>query len=876
MLKHVLTIFLALCVLIAPIVAVTNVIPQGGEVFLGEEGLNIREALPSPYFHIAYYPPGASPGRDQPLDIRSVAPDQFSVIPSLYLDRTGAWYQWDQARGAPGNVAFIVREPRISLKVMDRSTLADRSFGTVPRGTQLVIQVETNLAGVTRRPGFTGKDTPIELRIVTPGGGSLSGVTLPSGDEYPFSAFIPTSDLSYAPPVDIGGWDTGGRGYQAGVYRIEPYFSFNRVRENLRTLHEGYLLRGAEITLGSDRVGLHLSSDQVIRGDPFSVTITGTPGSPYLIWVDGGGRTGNQGDQPPMIITAQEGVRQDPPYGPYSIGAYQPSGSRYSIRDLVASEPYGGVRYYAELTPDRNGKRTVEFFTSSNTNDGRYTIRLEGPRGASAPKTEREQVEIIMGTVSVSTDRNTFALGEEIFLTGKNTASCDTYLFMTGPNLPAVGGRLDNPRRAVENGNPGSFTVTTGDCETWEYRFNTRGLGIDFGTYTIYAVSTPSDRYHLEGTSWQTIPVSFRRPTVSVTEPAQTVAKGDEIVISGLIGGDPDTGVAVWIFGRNYFRYDTARGERSGAFTYELSGSVTGAMEPGEYVILVQHPMGDGEFNIRPDRDRQMVLGTQPYPGAPQFRVGGPGALQGPAAAAALIEALDSPFIDDVYAEYSIRVVNPTITFDPASLRNVAGKPIIISGTTNMAEGSRILLEITDDWFGPVPKTERSLTAGFSGVVTVETDESGRNTFSLEIPAGRLPVGSYRVIAQAVTAQVTATGTLTVTHEPLEELPAHDTATPVQSPEERVTPGPALTQEETPVQEVPVTTPEPMITEEQPAPAVPEGTPGMGIPVFILVIALVAGIAIFGRNRISPNEPVETIQEQTDASVGTKELIKEK
>jgi len=392
--------------------------------------------------------------------------------------------------------------------------------------------------------------------------------------------------------------------------------------------------------------------------------------------------------------------------------------------------------------------------------------------------------------------------------------------------------------------------VTTGDCETWDFRFNTRSLGIDLGTYTIYALSSPSDRYHLDGTSYATIPVSFRRPTVSVTEPTRTIAKDDKLLISGTLGGDIDTGVAVWIFGRNFFRYDTARAENSGDFTYELSGPVTASMEPGEYTVIVQHPMGDGEFNVRPDSDRQLVLGSQPYPGAAQFRIGGPGALQGPAAATALIEALNSPFIDDVYAEYSINIVNPVITFDPVSLDATVNKPIIISGTTNIEEGSRILVEVTDDWFGPTIKTERSRTAGFSGVVKVQTDTDGKNFFSLEIPAGRISVGSYRVIAHSISSQASSTGTLNVS---LKETKLTPTVSPAQKgttepePEKSAAPvTPKLTSD------IVTVVTEPAVTEKIPVSSVPsEMAPGMGIPVLILVIALIFGITIFGKIGVS-------------------------
>ncbi|HOL42596.1 MAG TPA: DUF3821 domain-containing protein, partial [Methanospirillum sp.] len=143
--------FLAICI---PVLAGPVIVPLGGEVYLGEEGLDIRYAVPYPYTSIAYFPAGSSPGRDQPVDIMQVSQGRLNVIPDLFYDRTGAWYQWDQVRGIAGQVAFIVRNPRISLKVMDRNTMADRSYATVSRGTPLVIQVETNLAGITRRPDY--------------------------------------------------------------------------------------------------------------------------------------------------------------------------------------------------------------------------------------------------------------------------------------------------------------------------------------------------------------------------------------------------------------------------------------------------------------------------------------------------------------------------------------------------------------------------------------------------------------------------------------------------------------------------------------------------------------------------------------------------
>ena len=821
-----------LILLSMPVLADPVVVPPGGEVYLGEEGLDIRYAVPYPYTSIAYFPAGSSPGRDQPLDIMQVSQGRFSVIPDLFYDRTGAWYQWDQVRGIPGQVAFIVRNPRVSLKVMDRNTMGDRSYGTVSRGTPLVIQVETNLAGITRRSDYSYDDGPVKIQIKTPGGGTLAGVKTPGAGQYIFSSFIPTGELGYAPPIESGGWDTGWSGYESGLYHIEPKFAVNRMEDNLWSYQGGYTLRGTEVTLGTERAGLHLSDETVVRGDPFGVTITGSPGSPYIIWIEGGSRTGSPGDQPPMIITSQEGVRQDNPDGPYIIGSYRPSGKSNTIRDLVSSYPFGGVYYYAEVTPDRTGRRTIEFRTTQETGDRRYTVHIEGPAGSANPRTDTIHVQVVKGSVSLTTGSETFTIGDEVRLRGTNTGSCETYLFITGPNLPSAGGRLDAPRRQVSDGNPGSFTTASGDCETWEYRLYTGELGLDTGTYTIYAVSAPHDRYHLEQTSWQAIPITLKRPYISLSSRRMTVAQGDELTMTGSTGGRTDAGVAIWIFGRNYFWYDTVQTERGGWFSYELSGSVTRNMAPGEYSVIIQHPMANGNFDLWPDRNREMVLGTTPWYGAPVFRIAGPGALQGPAAAAALITALQSQFIDDTYTEYSIFVENPKLAIASGSLNGTTEMPIVISGTTNLASGSRLLVEITDERFGPTQKGGDGSWSGYSGTTTTYPGPEGEQEFVFDIPAGTLKEGRYQVLIQAVSSPGTTSGVLQVTLPVITPIPTMtvnltETEAPTQSQIQNMTqtPGPVTSTPE------PAKTLSPTMTPEQ-----IQGTPsteGAGIIAYV-------------------------------------------
>jgi hypothetical protein len=210
-----------------------------------------------------------------------------------------------------------------------------------------------------------------------------------------------------------------------------------------------------------------------------------------------------------------------------------------------------------------------------------------------------------------------------------------------------------------------------------------------------------------------------------------------------------------------------------------------------------------------------MVLGATPWYGAPVFRIAGPGALQGPAAAAALITALQSQFIDDTYTEYSIFVQNPKITITAGSLNGTTEMPIVLSGTTNLASGSRLLVEITDERFGPTQKGGKGSWSGYSGTTTTYPGSEEEREFSFEIPAGTLKEGRYQVLIQAVSSPGTASGVLQVTMPvtPVQTMTVN--LTPPQSPEPIQTQIQIQTLEPKPTTAEPVQTEKPASTPDQ-------------------------------------------------------------
>ena len=825
------------------------IIPAGGDIFLGEEGLDIRAALPPLYDAIAFFSPGSSPGRDIPLDVRHIDPSFFAASPALYSDRVGSWYQWDSRRGVSGSIAFIIREPRVNVRIILKSTMEDISSGIIPRGSPLFFQIDTNIGSVTQRPGFnTQSDGLLDLLITTPGGGVQTAIETVSGGSVSLIRITPQGSLPVVPSLQSGGWNTGatetggGYLYSSGIFTVQPRLSFNHIDENLRSSDRTYLIRNASFSLGTDQAKITSRDDQIIRGSSFSITISGSPGVPIYFWIDAGSKSGTSGDQPPMILFAQEGVTQDSPDGPYSIGQYQPSsGGGRTIRDLVPNEPYNGVKYYAMVTPDRDGKRTVEMRTTSQTDDTRYTLKIETPSGrGKGPITDDISVSVQKGSISVVTAKESYTIGEEVVLSGQNTESCDTYLFITGPNLPSGGARLDRPRQGVQNGDPSSFTIVTGDCETWEYRLRTGQLGIDAGTYTIYAVPTPVDRNNLGSVPYQVIPLTLKRSYVTLQEKKTDVAKGDSLTISGWSSGFENEEIAIWIFGKNYFRCDHASLERNGEFNYEIPGWQTDDMISGQYVVIIQHPMGNGVFDVWTDALHQLVLGRTPYIGAPIFRVGGPGALMGSDAANALITALNSPYLDDTYNRWDIRVMSPKITINTSSLMQGNTSPVVIEGTTNLRAGKQLLIEISDNRFAPTLKGERDDSYGFTGSAEI-LEGIGEQRFSLTVPAGKLIPGEYRILVQAVESEATASGLLMI--KAPEPIPTF-TEIPTQVRAPNVSPNISITLTSTPVviQTVSSSTVIPTITQnipiEQPDDKLFSLLSGIAIGLFIAILIL--------------------------------------
>ena len=89
-----------------------NIISQGGDVFIGEEGLDVTSAVGA-FNQVAWFASGTNPSTDTPNAVIAVGNQaSFYVAPADFVGKTGNWYRWDG--GATRNqVAFRAVDPKI-------------------------------------------------------------------------------------------------------------------------------------------------------------------------------------------------------------------------------------------------------------------------------------------------------------------------------------------------------------------------------------------------------------------------------------------------------------------------------------------------------------------------------------------------------------------------------------------------------------------------------------------------------------------------------------------------------------------------------------------------------------------------------------------
>jgi hypothetical protein len=238
-----------------------------------------------------------------------------------------------------------------------------------------------------------------------------------------------------------------------------------------------------------------------------------------------------------------------------------------------------------------------------------------------------------------------------------------------------------------------------------------------------------------------------------------TISQGDPVYIRGIATGHPQVGLQVWFIGYNFAKVTTVQVNDDNTYEYELQKSDTANLAPGQYFVLIQHPMMNGRFDVVYDASSGAV--TNVGTGKTIYKFTGSGSLQSTDAATALIQAVSSQNIDDTFATVSFYVASPVATINPIGDKHTGDK-FTINGTTSLAPDDELMVEIYSSSYVPTTKTQSSGFSGASGMVNVVAGSGGRNTWSFDVDTSSFAPDEYLVKVSGVLQDVTASTTFNV------------------------------------------------------------------------------------------------------------------
>jgi len=702
----------------APATAARTITENGTNVFVGEENLVFDGDFAGTTRLVHYV--GAI---DERFIDGSIAVTAGMVAGLNGGIPTGCYYAIGSAY--PGLTYVNIQNPGVTLDVVLDNSRKDSVNGkSITRNTELAFKVGSNVD--------TGDvNDMVTIEVTLPGGGVVTDFL---GQSLRYQA---DGSIRFIGPISLSTAETGT--YTA-VAKWAPTSDF---------FGKGYDSWPVFFEVTSRALAITSNRDCVIHGKSFAVTIRGDSVKNYVLSVDGVDSSNFQ--KSPMIAPGQIAVDYTVP---------------------------GENDYTRTVKTNAGGAATVLFNTTRDTETKTYTIRVKDTQDPGRNDVVKVKVEAGSVTIIMS-GTGTYYIGEEITLSGTCTDNTVVYLFMTGPNLNSNGVNLTH-LETVRKGDSGTFTTVRVDSDdTWSYKWNTAGLPLDAGGYTIYAISEPRGRNELLGARYATASISLRDGFLTATTSGATVAKGDKLTIFGTAQGRPDN-IYIWIFGKNYYGAHSELSVRSvsvesdSSFEAKLESSDTRDLAAGQYFVVVQHPMG---ANVAPipgfNAAGSISWNSSGIRGAeiPPMTLTN---LQAPAAVTALIDALDSPNIPDTYVQLTFFIEEPRIFIDPIGTRE-AGSKFTITGTTNVAVGDKLIIDVTSAAFGPTKKTEASGFGAVSGNVVVEKGD-GANKWSFEVDAADLKPDQYIVKVECIETDTTATANFNLV-EAVETTPTTVTTT---------------------------------------------------------------------------------------------------
>ncbi len=259
---------------------VAPVIKKGAPVYIGEEKLNVTQALNQARGTTTDVANNAAPSLTvigwwvYPAQVYTNSPSKtidlgvagryksMNINPGDFVGYSGDWYLLGASGYSPysaNSVVFQVRDPQLDLSVKNAATLASVEGTTVTKGTPLRFSITKNIAvknpyGVANfRSPLTGTrdDGFLDIVVIDPSGNNLTelAVTTDAGVKtteslrkscWDSNLIAPDCNPSYT-------WDTGATNsngtarYPSGTYTVQVISKLNNMHNNYKNAGQLYV-----------------------------------------------------------------------------------------------------------------------------------------------------------------------------------------------------------------------------------------------------------------------------------------------------------------------------------------------------------------------------------------------------------------------------------------------------------------------------------------------------------------------------------------------------------------------------------------------------------------------------------------------------------
>jgi hypothetical protein len=121
--------------------------------------------------------------------------------------------------------------------------------------------------------------------------------------------------------------------------------------------------------------------------------------------------------------------------------------------------------------------------------------------------------------------------------------------------------------------------------------------------------------------------------------------------------------------------------------------------------------------------------------------------------------------VDDSFTTVSFFVSSPATLIKPIGTKYV-GDTFTITGSTNLAVGNTLMVEIVSSSFKPTQKAQSGEFSGSSGSVQVMPGTNGYNRWSFDLDSSTFRPDEYLVKVSGMTVDVTGSTTFTLLERP--------------------------------------------------------------------------------------------------------------